>query len=159
MHPPQNVSFHEINALIVRSLSKVYIIIIPSKKEQLLNTTIKPKSSLNLGNRIVCKRLEFLFHLWKADNKKVKQSKDGIRSAGKLVKEFLHASPHRHVNASCYNAVSSHATHEALKRGFIKMNTAVPSSAAFERVYSIGKDILKPKRSELSHIHFNCLYF
>ena len=39
------------------------------------------------------------------------------------------------------------------------MNTAVPSSAAVQRVFSIGKDILKPKRSELNHIHFEMLLF
>ena len=42
--------------------------------------------------------------------------------------------------------------HEALKRVFTKMNIVVPSSAAVEKVFSIGKDILIPKRSELSDI-------
>ena len=37
--------------------------------ERLLNSTVKPKPSLNLPNRIVCKRLEVLFHLWNAAKK------------------------------------------------------------------------------------------
>ena len=48
------------------------VIIISCKKEQLLNSTVKPKPSLNLSNRIVCKPLEILFHLWNTGKKKVK---------------------------------------------------------------------------------------
>ena len=61
-----------------------------------------------------------------------KQSKDGKLSAAKFVKGFLDASLQRHVNASCF-------THEALKRVFVKMNTAVPSSAAVEKVFRLEK--------------------
>ena len=92
------------------------------------------------------KRLQSKITCW------FKQLQDGKQSAAKLVKEFLDASPQRHVNALCF-------THETLKRVFIKMNTAVPSSAAAERVFSIGKDIPKPKRSGLSDIHFQMLIF
>ena len=80
------------------------------------------------------------------------QSKDGKQIAPQLVKGFLDASPQRHVNASCFR-------YEALKRGFIRMNTIIPSSDAVERVFSIGKDILKPKRSGLSDIRFEMLLF
>ena len=69
-----------------------------------------------------------------------------------LLKEFIDANPQRHVNASSF-------TYEALKLVFMKMNTAVPSSAAVERAFSIGKDILKPKGSGLSTIHFEMLLF
>ena len=51
-----------------------------------------------------------------------KQSKYGKQSVAKFVKEFFEtqaASSPRHVNASCF-------MHEALKRVFIKMNTADP---------------------------------
>ena len=41
----------------------------------------------------------------------------------------------------------------------IKYNTAVPSSAAVERLFSLGKDVLKPKRSGLSDEHFEMLVF
>ena len=42
---------------------------------------------------------------------------------------------------------------------FLKFNTAIPSSAAVEKIFSLGKDILKPKRSELSDAHFEMLVF
>ena len=67
------------------------------------------------------------------------------------------ASPQRHTNASftlypCF-------THEALKRVSIKINIAVPSSATVEKAFSIGNDILKPKRSGLNDIHFEMFLF
>jgi hypothetical protein len=42
---------------------------------------------------------------------------------------------------------------------FVKYNTAIPSSAAVERMFSMGKDVLKPKRSKLSDEHFEMLVF
>ena len=43
---------------------------ITSKKEQLLNCTVN-QPSLSLHNRIVCKCLEVLFHLWNTGKKKI----------------------------------------------------------------------------------------
>jgi hypothetical protein len=54
---------------------------------------------------------------------------------------------------------SSQFSCEALKSNFLKYNTPVPSSAAVERVFSLGKDILQPKRSRLSDKHFEMLVF
>ena len=38
-------------------------------------------------------------------------------------------------------------------------NTTLPSSAAVERLFSLGKDISKPKRCGLSNEHFEILAF
>ena len=48
-----------------------------------------------------------------------------------------------------------------LRELFVKYNTARPisSSAAVERLFTIGKDVLKPKRSGLSDEHFEKLVF
>ena len=47
----------------------------------------------------------------------------------------------------------------AFEQVFVRYNTAIPSSAAVERVFPLGKDILKPKRCGLSDEHFDMLVF
>ena len=42
---------------------------------------------------------------------------------------------------------------------FIHSNNAILSSAAIERLFSVGKDVLKPKRSGLTDQHFEMLVF
>ena len=42
---------------------------------------------------------------------------------------------------------------------FLRYNTAMPSSAAVERLFSLGKDIIRAKRSSLSDENFNMLMF
>ena len=42
---------------------------------------------------------------------------------------------------------------------FLKYNTGVPSSAAIERVFSVGSDVMKPKRATLSSENFERLIF
>ena len=42
---------------------------------------------------------------------------------------------------------------------FINYNTAVPLSAAVERLFSLGKDVLKPKRARLTDKHSEMLVF
>ena len=42
---------------------------------------------------------------------------------------------------------------------FIESNTAILSSAAIERLFSMGKDVLKPKRSGLTDQNFEMQVF
>ena len=42
---------------------------------------------------------------------------------------------------------------------FIKYNTPIPSSAATERMFSVGKDVLRPKRCAMSDEHFEQAMF
>ena len=42
---------------------------------------------------------------------------------------------------------------------FVKYNTTIPSSAAVERFFSAGKDIMKPKRASLADKTFEMLMF
>ena len=37
---------------------------------------------------------------------------------------------------------------------FLKYDTGIPSSAAIERVFSVGSDVMKPKRATLSSENF-----
>ena len=52
--------------------------------------------------------------------------------------EFLDVSSQRYVNALRF-------AHKALKRDFIKMKTAISSSAAIERVFSMEETFWGPK--------------
>jgi len=49
--------------------------------------------------------------------------------------------------------------HPGIRCMFIKYNTAIPSSAAVERLFSVAKDVLRPKRSCISDTHFNQVMF
>ena len=42
----------------------------------------------------------------------------------------------------------------ALKKLLIHYSTSLPLSLAVERLFSLGKDILKPKRSSVNDQHF-----
>ncbi|KAG7155721.1 hypothetical protein Hamer_G023875, partial [Homarus americanus] len=48
---------------------------------------------------------------------------------------------------------------KAMRELFIKYNTHIPSSAAMECMLSMGKDVLRPKRSRMSDKHFEMLRF
>ena len=56
-----------------------------------------------------------------------------------------------------FSAKSILNTH--FKELFIIFNNSIPSTAAVERMFLSGKDILKPKRSILSEKHFEILAF
>ena len=70
----------------------------------------------------------------------------------KMVESYLRDPPNKDILAAlsvCKN----------LKNLFIKLNTPLPSSAAVERLFSLGKDILRPKRASLSDEHFEMMVF
>ena len=68
-----------------------------------------------------------------------------------LVEAFLESPTTRHV--------SPEAIPKPLRKMFIKLNTPIPSSAAVERLFSLGKDVLRPKRSDMSDDHFEMAVF
>ena len=65
---------------------------------------------------------------------------------------FLSAVPPKSIDANSFDD-------EGLKKLFFQSNTTLPSTAAVERLFSLGKDILKPKRGGLSDEHFEMLAF
>ena len=71
-------------------------------------------------------------------------------SAIKIAESFLHETPAK-------NILATFATHTKLKLLFVKYNTALPSRAAVERLFSTGKDVFRPKRPRISDEHFNNL--
>ena len=73
-------------------------------------------------------------------------------SSEKLLDDFL---KEKHESQSKVIAMLLSST--TLRELFVKYNTAIPSSAAVERLFSLGKDVLKPKRSGLSDEHFEML--
>ena len=73
-------------------------------------------------------------------------------SIAKMVESYLRDPPNKDILAAlsvCKN----------LKNVFIKLNTPLPSSAAVERLFSLGKDVLRPKRASLSDEHFEMMVF
>ena len=73
-------------------------------------------------------------------------------SVAKMVESYLRDPPNKDILAAlsvCKN----------LKNVFIKLNTPLPSSAAVERLFSLGKDVLRPKRASLSDEHFEMMVF
>ena len=68
------------------------------------------------------------------------------------VETFLSAVPSKPIDANSFDD-------EGLKKLFLQYNTTLPFSAAVERIFSLGKVILKPKRCGLSDEHFEMLAF
>jgi len=68
-----------------------------------------------------------------------------------LLKTFLQAKPNREpLTVDAF-------PHKSFWNLFLRFNTQMPSSAAVERMFSMGKVVLKPKRSKMSDQHFEML--
>ena len=69
------------------------------------------------------------------------------------IEQFLRESPPlKHFDLSVFS-------NNTIKDLFIKFNTPIPSSAAVERLFSTGKDVLRPKKSRLTDKNFEMLLF
>ena len=66
------------------------------------------------------------------------------RSMDLLLKTLLQAKPNK--GPSTVDAFP----HKSFRDLFLRFNTQILSCAAVERMFSMGKDILKPKRSKMS---------
>jgi len=83
-----------------------------------------------------------------------RKSEKEKNSTSKLVQDFLDENPKRKF-AICKESFPT----IQFQQLFIKFNTPLPSSAAVERLFSLGKDVLKPKRTGLRYEHFELLVF
>ena len=68
------------------------------------------------------------------------------------VKKFLEQPPNKNLEEKDFPIAF-------LKDLFIRYNTPIPSNAAVERLFSLGKDILRPKRCRMTDKHFEMLFF
>ena len=73
------------------------------------------------------------------------------RSKEYYVNAFFEEAPIKNLEKNFPNVV--------LKDLFLRYNTPIPSSAAVERLFSMGKDILRPKRCRMTDKHFEMLVF
>ena len=80
------------------------------------------------------------------------QPKEQRQNATKIVEHFMDIVVQRHVTCSLF-------PHKIFKELFINTNTALPTSTLLEKVFSIEKDILKPKQTGLSDTYFEMLLF
>ena len=98
------------------------------------------------GHQIETKDLEdeFMSTLLEFPNKK-----SGVNQTEQFLLESL---PLKHFDLSVFS-------NDTIKDLYIKFNTPIPSSAAVERLFSTGKDVLKTKRSRLTDKHFKMLLF
>ena len=105
----------------------------------------KSDDSSDGGAESRCSNMESFFEplCRKSENK---------RTGYNIVQRFLDENTSSAVTAVAFFSVE-------LKNLFILYNTPIPSSASVERLFSIGKDILKPKQTGLSDEHFEMLAY
>ena len=70
-----------------------------------------------------------------------------------FLKTFLQAKPHK--GPLTVDAF----LHKSFRDLFLHFNIQIPSSVAVKRMFSMGKDALKPKRSKMSDQHIKMLFF
>ena len=91
-------------------------------------------------------RTNFMIFLKKISNTTLRDN------AEKIFESFVHQKFQWQINSSSFQ-------NDALKNLFVRYSTAQPSSAAVEREFALGKDILNPKKAGLSDNHFEILIF
>ena len=82
-------------------------------------------------------------------------------SVAKMVESYLRDPPNKDILAAfsvCKNLFIK-LNKKKKKNVFVKLNTPLLSSAAVERLFSLGKDVLGPKRASLSDEHFEIMVF
>lgn len=60
----------------------------------------------------------------------------------------------RYLASSASGSISLLADHPTIRQVYLRYNTAVPTSAAVERVFSVAADILTRKRGRLADVNF-----
>ena len=65
----------------------------------------------------------------------------------------------RYLEGELMPPISLMQENSVMRKLFIKFNTPIPSSAAVERLFSLGKDILRPKRGKMTDEHFEMMLF
>ncbi|KAG0720125.1 hypothetical protein GWK47_006974 [Chionoecetes opilio] len=88
-----------------------------------------------------------------------KEGYNSTRISNKMGKELESWCSKKQRNKLLEQAMFPAPSHPAWVDVFVKYNTAIPSSAAVERLFSQGSDIMKAKRASLTSDNFEILVF